>query len=146
MAFFIFVESLKLGIGTFRHPDAGLFPLFTAIFLGCFSFLLLLEAGVKKSKGENEEKPVWARDTNWKNILLTIVALLIYAVILKKAGYILTTFFFMLFLLKAMGPLKWSTSILGAISVVLVSYAIFNIWLQCQLPEGIVLRWLMNFF
>lgn len=138
-------ESIKLGVGSFRNPDAGLFPLFTAILVGFFSILLLLETITKKDQDKETKIVVWSKETRWKDIILTFLALIVYAMMMEKAGYLLTTFVFILFLFKAIEPQTWSLSILGALITVLLSYIIFNVWLQCQFPEGIIFEWFKNF-
>jgi putative tricarboxylic transport membrane protein len=136
------IESLRIGIGTFRAPDAGLFPLLTSILLGLFSLWLLSESLFTKSTPERNESPVWSEDTIWKNLIFTLVGLVAYALILDKAGFLLTTFAFLLFLFRAIEPQRWPTAILAALLTVFLSYAVFQMWLQSQLPEGALLNWL----
>ncbi len=109
--------------------------------MGFFSILLLLEALFKKSRWKEKKTIVWSKETLWKNLIFTSLALIAYALIMEKAGYLLTTFVFILFLFKTIEPQKWSLSILGAIITVFLSYIIFNVWLQCQFPDGIILEW-----
>lgn len=145
LALLICLESLKLGMGSLRNPDAGLFPFFTAILMGFFSIILLLETLIKKSQEKKEELVVWSKETLWKNIILTSLSLVAYALIMEKVGYLLTTLMFILFLFKAIEPQKWIVSILGAMVTVLLSYIIFTVWLQCQFPDGVVMEWVKNF-
>ena len=114
--------------------------------MGFFSILLLLEALFKKSRGKEKKVIVWSRETLWKNLILTSLALIAYALIMEKVGYLLATFVFILFLFKTVEPQKWIVSILGAIVTVLLSYIIFNVWLQCQFPEGFIMEWVKNFW
>jgi putative tricarboxylic transport membrane protein len=144
IALLLCIESVRLGIGSFRDPDAGLFPFFTGVLMGLFSILLLLEAMFKKGRAKEEKVIVWSKETLWKNPILTSLALVAYALIMEKVGYLLTTFVFIVFLSKTIEPQKWSLSILEAIITVLLSYLIFNVWLQCQFPDGILLEWVKN--
>jgi hypothetical protein len=54
-------------------------------------------------------------------------------------GYIIGTFLFMLFLFKGVETLKWKWSVITAIITVLASYLIFDIWLKCMLPLGVII-------
>ncbi len=139
LAVFIIAESMRIGIGGFRNPDAGLFPIFNAVLLALFSLLLLGDSIFRRR--EKGEKAVWPKDINWKNLLLTLAALLVYALILEKAGYVLTTFLFILFLSRAIEPQKWTVAFAGALATAGLSYLIFEVWLQTQLPDGVVFTW-----
>lgn len=144
LSLFIFAESIHIGIGGFRNPDAGLFPLLTAVLLGIFSLLLFFDSLLRPGDRANEAQPFWTREARWKNILLTLAALLVYALVLEKVGYLLVTFAFILFLFRVIEPQRWPVAILGAILTAGVSDAIFNVWLQTQLPDGVILAWLKN--
>ena len=136
------MESLRIGIGTFRAPDAGLFPLLTSILIGLFSLWLLSDGLLRKRAAAKDEPPVWSEETIWKNLLYTVSALVGYALFIDKVGYVLTTFVFLLFLFRAIEPQRWPVAVLASMLTVSLSYAIFQVWLQTQLPDGVVLLWL----
>ena len=69
----ICIGSLRLHVGTFRAPGAGLFPLVTGVVLGVFSILILLEA---RRKAE-EAIPFWVPGANIKAISLSFLVILI---------------------------------------------------------------------
>jgi putative tricarboxylic transport membrane protein len=140
----IATECLRLGIGGFRSPDAGLFPFLTAALLGLFSLWLLIDSLLQKNRHPTENRIVWGKETKWRNILLTLGALVAYAFALNPIGYLLTTFLFLLFLFRQIGPQRWIVAILGAAFSSLLSYAIFHIWLQTQLPDGFFFSWVRN--
>jgi len=145
LALLVALESFRLGVGEIGRPDAGLFPLLTAILLGFFSLLLFLESLMKKEREGCEKTPVWPEDTNWKNIVTVVVTLTAYALILEWGGFLLTTFGLILYLFKAIEPQRWTASFIGAGVTVWLSYLVFQVWLQSQLPEGRILVWLKMF-
>ncbi len=63
--------------------------------------------------------------------------LVFYTIFLKTLGFILTTFLLLAFLYRVMEPLSWRKVLFGAVVTARGSYAIFQLWLQAQLPEGI---------
>jgi len=140
IATLIFSESLRLGLGKFNFPGPGFFPFLTAIPLAFLSLLLIWEAAPLKRQKVRETQAVWAADTNWGKIIMTLGALITYILLLEKLGYLLGTFLLMLFLFKNIEPQKWIIAILASLVAVLLSYLIFNVWLQCQFPEGVLLR------
>jgi putative tricarboxylic transport membrane protein len=68
--------------------------------------------------------------------MVTVVALLIYAIGMEYLGFLLSTFIFLAFLLKFIEPQRWTVAIFGSLLASVASYLIFEIWLQSQLPRG----------
>jgi heme O synthase-like polyprenyltransferase len=65
-----------------------------------------------------------------------MAALFAYVLLMKPLGFILVTVLFIGFLLRAVEPQRWPVVIIGAIGTALGSFAIFNVWLKTQLPQG----------
>jgi hypothetical protein len=65
------------------------------------------------------------------------MTLLVYALILEKIGFLISTFFLILFLMRLVDPLPWVTSLLGSGLASILSYLLFETWLKAQLPKGI---------
>jgi len=40
------------------------------------------------------------------------------------------------FLLRAVEPQRWSVVVAGAVGAALGAFAVFNLWLKTQLPQG----------
>ncbi len=70
-------------------------------------------------------------------MLSVIIVLVIYTVLMKYLGFALDTLLFLIFLMRRVEPQRWplvlSVSILG----VIISYGIFQVWLDIPLPRGI---------
>ena len=69
-------------------------------------------------------------------MVLTVIALLAYAVGMEYLGFLVSTIFFIGFLLRAIEPRRWSIVILASLLTAVLSYCIFELWLQSQLPKG----------
>jgi putative tricarboxylic transport membrane protein len=69
-------------------------------------------------------------------MVLTILALLGYAMTMEYLGFLLSTFVFLVFLLRFIEPQRWSTVLLGALLTSGVSFLIFELVLKCQLPRS----------
>lgn len=138
LAILILGEATRLDLGTFHFPGPGFFPFLTAIPLAFLAVLLIWETTAGKGRAAKENQAVWAADTDWRKILFSLAALIIYALLLERVGYIFSTFLLMLFLFKNIESQKWGVAIFASAAAVLLSYFIFNVWLQCQLPEGVL--------
>jgi putative tricarboxylic transport membrane protein len=132
----ICIESFRLpvGIGTWRYPGPGFFPLGAGIIMGCLCLGLYLKAA-RTPAGKLEES--WYVKTRWKKLVLILVILLGYAFVLEKLGYVLSTFLLLFLLFRFIEAQGWLVSIVGSLMVSLVSYGVFDKWLKMQLPKGI---------
>jgi len=102
--------------------------------LGVFSLALFLQATIKKktSNASPSEAP-----TLWYNVILVLVALLIYAKVMPLAGYLISTFLLMgfLFWIVKKGKIGWV--VISSLLTTVLSYMIFSKWLNCQFPQGV---------
>jgi len=118
----------------------GFFP-FTAGLILVFLSLMLLFSSIRRKIGDDEsirEKRFFPERNSWKRLLLALLSLLAYIFCLKYLGFLITTFLFMMFLLRFIEPQKWVTVLVAAILTSTISYIIFRLWLEVQLPRGIL--------
>jgi uncharacterized BrkB/YihY/UPF0761 family membrane protein len=64
-------------------------------------------------------------------------ALVLYTILLKTLGFLLTTFLLVLYLFRVIEPLSWKKVFAGAFLTACGAYLVFDLWLQAQLPKGI---------
>ena len=130
MAYF----AWKLPLGTFQRPGPGFFPLFLAFVLAPLALLLLISSRMAPpAKGE---ETVHQPGRERKKILYILGSLLVYAFCFDKLGFLSSTFLFFL-LLKPLVQKPWGYVLSGSLLVTGLSYLIFDILLQSQLPRGI---------
>jgi putative tricarboxylic transport membrane protein len=126
-------ESYKLGLGGLRAPRPGFFPFLTGVLLGGLALVRL--AIDMNARGTWE----WMKVVlPWKRELPVITGLFIYAVLMPFLGFLLATFLFVFFLLKWTGSRPWVTAGLTSLVVALLVHLLFRVWLQVQLPEGLI--------
>ncbi len=132
----ISIQSYKLSPGTWGEPGPGFFPLGSGITLGAFSFLIFL-----KTLFSSEENPNSFRLSKKavKKITLVVLTLIFYGLALEYLGFLLSTFFMMLFLLKVIEPKTWLPAIIFAVITSLGAYIVFEILLNSQLPTGTIM-------
>jgi len=126
--------SLHLGLGTLHKPGAGFIPFWSGIFLGILTLIVLIQnIWFNKANRADEKK----EKTNWKAVILTLVALFISILSLKHLGFIISTTLFVVILLKCVERKGWFITILASSALTLASYYLFKVWLQTELPKGI---------
>lgn len=133
VALLICFESLRLSLGTAHNPGIGFFPFYAGVILGILALLLHLQS---RQAVKGDAAVLWANKDKALKVLLTVVALLLYAVGMEYLGFLLSTILFLGFLLRVIEPQRWPLVIGGSVLVSVVSYGIFALWLKADLPKG----------
>ena len=128
--------SIKFGDLRGGAPSAGLFPCLGGITLFILSAVNLLK-GWREGGGAAAPK-FFPRPESRRKIVLLLSGLLAYGFALTYLGFFLTTFLFMLFLLKAIEPQRWARTLITSFSVSAAAYILFEVLLKVQLPLGIM--------
>ena len=129
----IALYSMKYGLGKFSSPGPGFMPFLSGLILAGLALVVFLQ---QLSKGGKEKlRDLWARK-NWSTIMMVMGALVLYTIFFRFFGFLLDTFLLTAFLLRVMEPLSWKKVLAGAMGAAVGSYAIFQLWLEAQLPKG----------
>jgi hypothetical protein len=127
-----------MGIGTVQNPGMGFMSFWAGGLLAILSLVLLLRTIMKKRLGRNEAAVAGA----WrKKVLFVLSALVLYAVIMPVAGYLISTFLLMTFLYWFADPtgMRWFFwCLILSFLTTAVSYYVFSVLLNCQFPPGIL--------
>jgi hypothetical protein len=133
---FISWEARGLEVGRVVKPGPGFFPFWLGLALIIVSLALLFHFGRKKIDLSLSSQDLW-KGLHWEKVLYSSVALLLYALFLETLGYILSTILLVFFFFRAIEPQKWVVVILGSVITSFVTYFLFKVWLQVQLPAGL---------
>jgi putative tricarboxylic transport membrane protein len=140
---FAVIQARGLRFGTVVAPGPGFFPLCLAATLGLTSLALFVSAW--RGQGAPGGAPgapgdAVASDARGPRFAMigTLAALLVYALVLERLGFLLATFGLLVFLFKALQRQSWPVAVGGAIATALVSYLVFKIWLGVNLPGGLL--------
>jgi putative tricarboxylic transport membrane protein len=134
---FFCIKSIAYGFLYEGAPGPGFLPLLggvTLIFLGLIVFVTALK---KAGSEKHLQDKFFPENFSFKKIILTVLALIVYIAVLEYVGFLLTTFFFMLFLFRAIEPKKWALAIAFSVLIASFSYILFQLLLKVQLPRGI---------
>jgi putative tricarboxylic transport membrane protein len=141
----ICIGSVTLRLGDFHTPGAGFLPFVAGVLLGIFGLILMFstlisQAREEKDAGDQEglTKRGWGR---FLNPSLTVAILFGYILLLEPLGFLLTTFVCLLTLFKLSEPKRWVTPLILSGTTAVLSYLVFSVWLQCQLPKGLLRFW-----
>jgi putative tricarboxylic transport membrane protein len=127
--------SVKLDLGRLNQPGPGFLPLGASILLVLLSGIYAVRSFWTQDEGYIKQESPWPQRNRGK-IAGVLGALLLFVLFLDILGFIVTTFFLMLFFFRLGGPESWLATVAKAAASVLVSYAIFGHWLMVQFPKG----------
>ena len=126
------VGSRTLPFGDVTRPGAGFFPICLAVLLTVVAGLVLLRA----MAGTSATPAPDATRAGMLRAAATLVALLVYIVLLEYLGFGVATFLLVAFLFRAIEPQRWPIALGGALTTVVVSHVVFQVWLRVRLPIG----------
>ncbi|HVN97864.1 MAG TPA: tripartite tricarboxylate transporter TctB family protein [Syntrophorhabdaceae bacterium] len=130
----VFVGSIKLGLGTTRQPGPGFITFGASGLLGILSLVELVRAFTVRQAVQGE--PMF-KGTLWYRIILSALAILVYALVMPTLGYLIATFLLMLCLYIMMREQRWYWIIISSLLSSLASYYLFSKLLNCQFPDGL---------
>jgi putative tricarboxylic transport membrane protein len=129
--------SSLLPMGVMREPGAGFFPLMIAVVTGLLALLILIQALKEKPQLRQEESGS-EEPFRWGNLAIILAAVAVYGLTLTTAGFLVSTFWFMLLLVKVIEPQAWAKSLIAAAITAVASELFFNTLLGAQIPRGIL--------
>jgi len=136
LGLFITLKSTRIGLGSVSDPGPGFIFFLSGILLCLLSAVVFIAA--YRRNAEDEEKSISWKGIRWRKLTVFIISLLIYTYFYETIGFIISSLALMLYLFKGIEPQKWSTAIMSTILTSIATYAIFVLWLKCQLPRGIL--------
>lgn len=131
-------EGYQLGMGTFKNPGCGFLIFWAGIILAGLSLLLLIQTFFSVDP-KKEKQEIW-EGLQWHKGIYMMVSLVIYALVIKWLGFILSSFGLILFLSKSTKSQKWAVALSFSAITIAVCYIVFVVLLEVQLPQGILNR------
>ncbi len=122
-------------MGQVRHPGPGFLPFGLALCLVILSLALIL----KSWKSNVSPVPFWPKRT-WLRPLLGVVIFILYALVIQRLGFILSTLLFLIIWMRLIERVRWQRLIGISIGTTGALYFIFVFFLEVPLPMGF-LRW-----
>ena len=128
----ICAASAGLRLGSWRHPEPGLFP----FLMGCVIILLSVSLTIPQFLKKSQQGKIWPNPDGLKRIIAVFALLVFYALALEPLGFIPCTFVFFVAIFKSLGQKSWRYAVLTGITVAVLAHVVFQIWLKTNLPRG----------
>jgi len=139
LSFVILYGSTRLGLGTAGSPGPGFLPFWGAAVLfvtSALQFLLTMSSQIKKSKGDPRKSLL--RNSGWRKVIYVLLSLVSYTILFERIGFILCTFFLMIFLLTVIEARRWHVILIESVLITLISYVVFEKGLTAGFPKGVL--------
>ncbi len=130
----VVLYSPRFDLGTLSSPGAGFMPFLSGLIICGFASVIFFLAFFDKSGGIEK---IWS-DVHFGKLVFLILTVIGYALLMEPLGFIICSFFLILLLMRYIGLQTWIKSILGAVLSSILSYLLFDMWLEVQLPKGIL--------
>lgn len=128
------VEAYRLEIGTPGNPGSGFLIFGASTVLG----ILALHQLIKSIGGRGRRIPEDVQKTYGRRVLAVLGTLALYIFMLVPVGYLICTFLLLCFLFRVLEKGKWLYTVRDAFLTSVISYVIFALLLQLQLPKGLL--------
>jgi hypothetical protein len=137
----ICVLASGYGLGSFRAPAPGFVAFLSGILIGGVGAVMIFTKSFSKGRATGQGASLDIPAVSLSRLAYTMVFLVAYAILMDPLGYIVSTFLAMFGLFFDWEKKNWLWSGFFSITVSLVSYLVFEVWLHCQLPRGILPWW-----
>jgi putative tricarboxylic transport membrane protein len=128
--------ALQQGLMRKGVPGPGFLPFLSGVALIFASLFVLIPALRQRETAGNGA--FFPERDSFRKILLSLAALVAFGVVMEYAGFVLTTFFFMLFVTRIMEPNGWRLVTVLALLTAAMSYLLFVVLMEVQLPKGLL--------
>jgi Tripartite tricarboxylate transporter TctB family len=136
---FLTAYSYRMGLGTFSKPGPGLMPFLIGLLLAgsalCLGYLQIKKKRLEQHSPVGDRAPSEANAVSLKKLSMVIVPLILYGLLLEKAGFIVATFTLLALLFHTLGMNRLS-ALAASLIAVLGCYFVFT-FLGQRFPPGI---------
>jgi FtsH-binding integral membrane protein len=127
-------RASQLGLGQVSDPGPGFTIFLAAAVLAALSVMLVVSSlWFPKNEAGGESDAI-----RWGKIGLILVSLIAYGLVLRKLGFVLSTFLLVVIFLRVIERKNWSAALLSGVAMSLGTYVVFDWLLQARLPRGIL--------
>jgi putative tricarboxylic transport membrane protein len=124
-----------LELGSAQEPGSGFLLFWVGLIMISLSLIVLANTLGTADTVASAPAPIVAPGRAL-SLIGVVVALAVYAYLLPRLGFIVSTILLLVFLFKAIEPQRWSVAIGGAVVTALLAYLLFSVYLGAQLPKG----------
>jgi len=130
------VGGLQQGLMRRGVPGPGFLPFLSGVALVLVSLFVLLPALVQAR--ETARRAFFPERESFRKVAIALAALFGFGIAMEYLGYLITTFLFMLVLGQIIERRGWGGVLALASGTAVISYLLFVVLLEVQLPKGVL--------
>ena len=140
MAFSAYAFIQTLGFRKFPLVPIGpeFFPRYMAAGLFICSFILIIQALVKKPKKAEKAPTISPFDKGMQRLFVGIAIIIIYAMLWEPLGFLIITPLAMAAIMLLLGYRKYLKMVIFSLGTTLVIFSAFSFFLNVNMPLGIL--------
>ena len=131
------IGGFHYGIRRSGIPGPGFLPFVTGLLLVALSLALLISRLLNRRDTAGSIGEPMPRGEAFRRILIVLGALCLYVLLLEPLGFLLTTFLFMVLVLR-LEPRSWLFIVPSAIGATLFFFVLFKVLLRVPLTSGLL--------
>jgi putative tricarboxylic transport membrane protein len=128
--------SYNLGLGELTRPGPGFLTFWCGLILCVLSMFVMVRGRIAVGEGTTKRIDHLWNSVQWSKAVVTLLALIAYALAFEKTGFLLSTITLLVVLFRAIDPMEWWAAMVVAVLASFVSFIIFGIIFQVQLPHA----------
>jgi putative tricarboxylic transport membrane protein len=132
---YVIQESWRMPPSATFGPGPAFLPFWLGIVLAVFAGILFVTTLGRRAT-EKDSEPIFPGKHALLAITLVMVGLAGYILLIEVLGYLMDTFLFIAFLMKAVEHEKWPLTLMVALSTTVVLFLTFQVLLQITLPSN----------
>lgn len=138
LAIAICYESIRINPGKLSNPGPGFLPLVCGLVFGILGIIVFMRTYLSST---SEVKVVlWDLGTQWREMILTVISLLAYALLMDFIGFYVVTLLWMIFTCRWIARLGWRTTISVSVLTIIFTYVVLSHYLGIRFPVGMIWR------
>jgi hypothetical protein len=127
-------RASQLGLGQVSDPGPGFTIFLAAAVLVVLSVVLVVSSlWLPKNEAGGESDAI-----RWGKIGLILVTLIVYGIVLRRMGFVVSTFLLVVIFLRLIERKNWYVALLSGVAMALGTYVVFEWLLQARLPRGVL--------
>jgi len=124
--------SVELDLGHPTEPGPGLFPFLAAFLLTIISITLMVMALKGRTSGSKPFARLWTRPAT------TFAGTMIYIIVIDYIGFIISTFFLAILVLRVLGKRRWWLDVIISLALSIGGFYLSDRLLEVPLPMGTI--------
>ena len=131
----IFIGGKSYPFGSIKAPGPGFLPRLASVTLIALSMLIIISS--LKKKGEASVRMFFQTRDAPKRVAIAVGAFFAYRLSFPILGFVSTNFIFFLLISRLLGHHGWKASFIFSFLTTVLSYLLFQVWLNIQMPTSI---------